>query len=82
MEEEHVVLGIIWNCIGFKLVINLCETIFSGFITLNMSSLFLYSLEFLLFNFFAMTDFEEHFFESCDTYTIGSDAKIVQILVK
>jgi len=47
-----------------------------------MGSLLLYSLEFLLFNFLTMTDFEEHFFKGCDTYTIGSDAKIVQILVK
>ena len=29
-----------------------------------------------------MTDFEEDFFKGRDTYTIRSDAKIIQILVK
>ena len=47
-----------------------------------MGCLLLYSLKFFLFKFLAMTDFEEHFFKGCDTYTIGSDAKTVQIIVK
>lgn len=82
MEEEHVGLGIFCNSIGFKFVINLCESIFSVVNALYVGSLFLYSFEFLLFYFLSMADFEEHFFKCCDTYTIGSDAKIVQIIVE
>lgn len=82
MEEENIGFSTFCDCIGFKFVINLSETAFGILNTLNMGGLLLNSLKFFLFNLFTMSDLQKYFLQSCDTYTIGPDAKIVQIFIE